>query len=61
METRCDVSLAIEACGDYGLKRKDAARIVGEVREAANHWRDEAEALGIPRWEQEGMAEAFEQ
>lgn len=54
-ETRCDVAIALEACGDYGLTKKDAARIVGEVQGAVVFWREEAEALGIPRWEQAGM------
>ena len=61
VETRCDVSIALEACGDYGLSHKDAARIVEEVREAVGLWRKEAEALGIPRWQQEEMAAAFEE
>lgn len=60
-ETRCDVSIALETCTDYGLMREDAARIVGKVRGAVGFWRREAEALGIPRWEQERMAGAFEQ
>jgi len=60
VETRCDVSIALEACGDYGLPRRDASRIVDEVREVVGAWRDEAGTLGIPRWEQEEMAAAFE-
>ncbi len=61
VETHCDVSIALEACSDYGLSHKDAARIVDEVREAVGFWRKEAEALGIPRWNQEEMAAAFEE
>ncbi|MCP5065247.1 MAG: HipA domain-containing protein, partial [bacterium] len=61
VETRCDVSIALEACGDYGLPRKDATRIVDEVRKAVGLWRQEAEALGISRWKQEEMAAAFEE
>ncbi len=61
VETRCDLSVALAVCGDYGLPRKDAERIVDEVRQAVGLWRAEAEALGIPRWEQEGMAAAFEE
>ncbi len=61
VETRCDVSIALEACSEYGLPHQDAARIVGEVREAVGLWRKEAEALGIPRWKQEEMAAAFEE
>jgi len=61
METCCDVSIAVEAAGGYGLPRKDAARIVDEVRKAVGLWRQEAEALGISRWKQEEMAAAFEE
>ncbi len=61
VETRCDVAIALEACGDYGLPPKDAARIVDEVREAVGFWRAEAAALGISRWQQEEMAAAFEE
>ncbi len=59
VETRCDVSIALEACGDYGLSKDDAVRILGEVREALGSWRTEAEALGISRWQQEEMAVSF--
>ncbi len=61
VETHCDVSIALEACGDYGLPRKNAMRIVEEVREAVGLWRKEAEALGISRWNQEEIAAAFEE
>lgn len=61
VETRCDVSIALEACGDYGLRRDDATRIVDQVREAVGSWQSEAEALGIPRWQQEEMAPALEE
>lgn len=60
VETRCDVAIAVEAAGDYGLTREDAARIVDEVSEAVWFWRKEAEALGISRRELEEMAAAFE-
>ena len=61
VETQCDVSIALEACNDYGLPRKDGARIVDEVRAAVGLWREEAEALGISRWKQAEMAAAFEE
>lgn len=61
VETRCDVSIALEAFGDYGLVQKDAVRIVNEVRKAVGLWRKEAQALGISRREQEEMAAAFEE
>ena len=61
VETHCDVSIALEACDDYGLSRTDAGRIADEVREAVSLWRAEAKALGIPRWQQEEMAASFEE
>ncbi len=60
VETHCDVSIAFEACSDYGLPREDAARIVDEVRAAVASWRTEAEALGISKRKQAEMAAAFE-
>ncbi len=60
VETGCDVAIALEACGDYGLSRDAAVRIAGEVREAVGRWRSEAEALGISRSQQEEMAGSFE-
>ena len=61
LETRCDVAIALEACGDYGLLQTDAERIVSEVREAVGLWRAEAKALGISSWQQEEMAAAFDE
>ncbi len=60
VETRCDLAIALEACGDYGLSKDDAMGIVGEVRKAVGRWRAEAEALGISRSQQEEMAGSFE-
>ncbi len=60
VETRCDVAIALEACGDYGLSRDAAARIVGQVREAVGRWRAVAEALGISKLQQEEMVGSFE-
>lgn len=61
VETRCDVSIALETCGDYGLSQSDAARIVGELREVVDLWRTEAQALGLSRRQQEEMTVAFEE
>ncbi len=61
VETRCDVTIALEACGDYGLRRMDATAILSEVREAVSSWRQTAAALGISRSKQEEMATAFEE
>ncbi len=60
VETHCDVSIALEACSDYGLSRKDAVRIVDQVRAVVALWRTEAEALGISKWKQAEMVAAFE-
>ncbi len=61
LETRCDVSIALEACGDYGLSRDEAAQIVTQVREAVGLWQAEARALEIPKGQQDEMATAFEE
>ncbi len=59
LETRCDVAIALEACGDYGLLKTDAEGILAEVRDAVGTWRAEAKTLSIPRWQLEEMAVAF--
>ena len=60
VDTACDVSIAIDACRDYGLTRQDAEGVVKQVRAAVGEWRAQATALDIPRSEQELMAAAFE-
>lgn len=60
VETACDVSIAVDACRDYGLTRQEADRVVKQVRGAVGQWRSQAESLGIPRSEQDLMARAFE-
>lgn len=59
VETRCDLSIALEASEDYGLKHKDALRIVNDVRDSVVNWRREAQAAGISRSQQEEMSAAF--
>lgn len=59
VETACDVRVALEACREYGLSRSEAEGILADVRSAVGTWRREATDLGIPRGEQERMAEAF--
>ena len=61
LETHCDLSIALSACGDYGLTQHEATQIADEVRKAVRSWRPEAKALGISKWEQEEMAAAFEE
>ena len=58
-DTHCDVGIALDASGDYGLIRKDAERIVQGARNAISGWRREASALKISRAEQDLMASAF--
>ena len=59
-DTACDPAIAMDACGLYGLKPAVAQTILGEVRAAVGHWRQEAKRMGIPRGEQEALAAAFE-
>lgn len=60
VETACDVSIAMEASGDYGLKPGHAADILKQVRDAVAGWREEATRLNIPKTEQDLMSMAFE-
>jgi serine/threonine-protein kinase HipA len=59
VETACDVSIAMDACRDYGLSRREADAVLAQVRAAVARWRDEAQRLGIGRAEQALMAAAF--
>ena len=60
VETACDVSIAMDACRDYGLSKQAADRCLKQVRTAVAQWRREAGRLGIPRSEQALMAPAFD-
>ena len=60
VETTCDVSIAMDAAGDYGLSSEDAVRAFNKVRGAIEQWRAMANSLGIPASEQALMAAAFE-
>ncbi|MSQ70528.1 MAG: type II toxin-antitoxin system HipA family toxin [Betaproteobacteria bacterium] len=60
VETSCDVSVAMDACRDYGLTKQQAQRALRQARAAVAQWRVEAGRLGIPRSEQELMAPAFD-
>jgi serine/threonine-protein kinase HipA len=59
VETSCDVSIAMEACKDYGLGGPEAAEVLREVQNAVSYWQDVASRLHIPRSEQQMMASAF--
>lgn len=60
VETTCDVEIAMEACGEYGLTTAEAEGIHQQVAAAVAPWRREAAALKIPKAEQDLMAAAFE-
>src|SRR5216684_120045 len=56
VDTTCDVSIALEAHGDYGLSRTAAEEILTRSAAAVASWRDEATQLRISRAEQDLMA-----
>jgi serine/threonine-protein kinase HipA len=60
VETACDVSIAMEASRDYGLRAREAADTLTQVRNAVAGWREEATGLNIPKAEQDLMANAFQ-
>lgn len=60
VDTTCDVSIAREAHGDYGLSKTEADDIIERAAVAVASWRDEATRWGIPKAEQDLMAAAFE-
>jgi hypothetical protein len=60
VETACDVSIAMEACKDYGLTPEQAGGVLKQVRAAVAGWRGQANRLGIPEVEQSLMATAFQ-
>ena len=60
VETACDVAIAMDAAGYYGLSSENAVRVLKEVRGAVMKWRTVANSLGIPASEQALMAAAFE-
>ena len=59
VESACDVAIALEAHGAYGLTAAEAGTIASKTREVVSFWRSEATQLLIPRAEQELMAKAF--
>lgn len=60
VDASCDVSVAMDACTDYGLNQQEAGRELAAVRTAVGHWREEARRLGIARGEIEQMQAAFQ-
>jgi serine/threonine-protein kinase HipA len=60
VETACDVSIAMDACQDYGLNLQQAGNVLKQVQSAVDQWRDEASRLHIPKAEQDLMIDAFQ-
>ena len=60
VETACDVSIAMEASRDYGLRGQEAATLLKEVQHVVGGWQEEAARLNIPKAEQDLMAYAFQ-
>ena len=60
VETACDVSIAMEACQDYGLNAQQAGKVLKQVQAAVVGWRDEATRLHIPKSEQNLRIDAFQ-
>lgn len=58
-ETACDPTVAMDACGDYGLSPSQAEAVLAQVETAVSQWRAEASRLRIPKAEQDLMAAAF--
>jgi serine/threonine-protein kinase HipA len=60
VETACDVSIAMDACQDYGLNPQQAGHVLKQVQAAVDGWRDEAHGLHIPKAELDLMIDAFQ-
>ncbi|HKV78024.1 MAG TPA: HipA domain-containing protein [Candidatus Sulfotelmatobacter sp.] len=60
VETACDVSIAMEASRDYGLRASEADEVLKQVQNAVASWREEATRMNIPKAEQDLMADAFQ-
>ena len=56
---RADLSVLLEACGEYMLTKAAAERIVSEVTAAVCHWRRVAQRIGIAKREQDRFASRF--
>jgi serine/threonine-protein kinase HipA len=54
-----DLELAMEVASHFRVDRKDADKIISDFKETVTQWRELADALGIPRREQERMTPAF--
>lgn len=59
-DSSIDFDLAIEAAPYYGVSEKQAAQIVGDIKQIVrDHWRELAKKYGISRGETERMEPAF--
>ena len=50
---KADLSILLDACGDYMLNRKTAEQIISEVTNVVKGWRELAVRLGISKREME--------
>ena len=53
---KADLSILLDACEDYMLKRKTAEKIISEVIEAVKGWRELATRSGISKREMDMFA-----
>jgi serine/threonine-protein kinase HipA len=58
-DNSCDWRLALEVASFFRLTDSDARALVAEVLQAIQHWRDEADAVGLSRSACERKARAF--
>jgi len=56
----CSIELTRSVAKEFGLKQKDADKIIGEVATACQQWRDIAAASRAPQSEVKRMISAFE-
>lgn len=59
-DPRASLDAALETASYYGLDRRRAREVAGEVAAAVGGWREEAARFGVSRREQERLASAFE-
>jgi serine/threonine-protein kinase HipA len=59
-DDRASLEVLMSVIDDFRLGRRDAARIIGEVREASDRWRKVATRTGLPAGAVDQMAPAFE-
>jgi len=56
---KADLNLLLEASEEYMIGKEEAAKIIGEVKEAVSHWKSIAFSIGITKREQELLEQIF--